>query len=302
MTRRLLAALAAAFALLAPAASAQSPIPEGLDPGENAKLGISALDTINVVLEPADLDHYASLFSGPIEPLARPRSKRDPERPLIDFKLHSVGGTMETWTDLRGRFCGKNGWFNNATAVQDAYLYGVSRATGYPKWHADPNGGITLNRDGTTAVGEVKQLGETIIKLEWRKDDRAVRKMLKRAPWRRHWLRGDGFSYTGKNWSYEGAGDAGPFVKEIHTDPRPDVEQKWDSRVGVVRVTVNEPINPLLTHGDWAPLVPKTVEVPGMLESWEGAADFYGKSLTCGLEGSTATEPPHGVLPEPRAR
>lgn len=303
MSRRVTALATIVLALLPAAAHAQSqsPLPPGTDPGENAKLEIKELDTINVVLEPANQEHYESLFTGPIEPLAPVRGRGNPERPLIDFKLHSVGGTMETWTDLRGEFCGSKGWFNNATAVQDTYLYGVSRATGYPKWHADPNGGITLDREGTRAVGEVKQLGQTIVRLEWRKDDKAVHRALRKAPWRRHWLQGDGFSYTGKAWSYEGAGDAGPFVKEIHTDPRDDVEQDWDSRVGMVKVTVNPPLDPLLTHGDWAPLVPRTVEVPGMLEAWDGSADFYGRSLTCGLQGSTATEPPKGVLPEPRA-
>jgi hypothetical protein len=277
-----------------------SPLPAGADPGENAKLGISALDTINVVLEPASQQRYEGLFTGPIEPLPAATDETSPERPLIDFKLHSVGGTMEMWTDLRGRFCGDTGWYNNATAVDNAALYAVSRGTGYPKWQADKIA-LRVAPDGESAVGTVTQLGGTITKLEWRKDDQAVKAALKDEPWREHWLQGRGFSYGGDVWSFEGAGDAGPFVKSVHTEYRRDVEQRFDSRVGMVKVTVTEPLDPLLTHGDWPSLVPETVEVPGMLESWRGQADFYGTSMRCGLEGSTATSLPKGVLPEPPA-
>jgi hypothetical protein len=274
-----------------------SPLPAGADPGENAKLGISALDSINVVLEPASQERYEALFTRPIEPLPAAQDDTSAERPLIDFKLHSVGGTMEMWTDLRGRFCGETGWYNNATAVDNPALYAVSRGTGYPKWQADAIR-LQVAPDGNSAVGTVTQLGGTITKLEWRRDDAAVAEALEREPWRRAYLEGRGAAYRGNAWSYEGAGDAGPFVKSIHTDERPGVEQRWDSRVGMVKVTVSKPLDPLLTHGDWGSLVPEPVEVPGMLESWRGQADFYGTSLRCGLDGSTASSVPKGVLPD----
>jgi hypothetical protein len=295
--RRILGLLLIATGLAAAPAAAQSPIPEGFDPGENAALTINSIDSINVVLEPANYDKYAALFTDPIKPLPPATDDTTPERPLIDFKLHNVS-VMETWTDLRGEWCGNKGWYNNATAVDNPALYAVSRATGYPKWFADK---ITMTRspDGNSATGVVTQLGTEIIRLEWRKDDAAVAAALEAEPWRAHWVQGKGFGYKGHAWSFEGAGDAGPFVKSIHTEEVEGKPTTWDSRVGMVKVTIKPAAHPLLTHGDWTALVPQTVEVPGMLEKGDGENRFYGNSLQCGLEGSTANGVPDGVLPTP---
>ncbi len=98
MSRRLLATATCAAALLAPAAAAnaQSPIPQGMDPGENAKLAISALDTINVVLEPADHAKYADLFTGPINPLPPGRLSH----------TGAVSSRAWTWRRSCRSFCG----------------------------------------------------------------------------------------------------------------------------------------------------------------------------------------------------
>lgn len=278
-------------------ATAQSPLP--IDPGENAKIRVTSLDSLNLVLEPADLGLYNSLFGAPIHPAEPPTGETDPERPLMDIKLHSVGGVMETWVDLRARFCDRNGWFNNATAVDNVALYAVSRATGYPKILADR---IVLEEQGDTAFGQVTQLGEPLITLRWRKDDAAVAAALEAEPWRAHWLAGEGALYRGKSWTYEPVADVGPFVKEVQTEEVEGATQEWDSRVGMVEVTIDQSANPLLTNGNWMALAPVAVEVPGMLEHFRGAADFYGKSLQCGLEGSTIQEPPPGLRPPAAVR
>lgn len=302
--------LASALALMlfaAPAAPAQEddgtrfPTIGGYDtdPGYNAKLTVSNIRSLNVALEPADLGIYEKLIGAPIKAADAPSDGTDAERPLIDFKLHNIGGsvssdgtltggTYETWIDLRAKWCGRKGWFNNATAVQDSYLYAISRATGYPKIFAES---IRLRRspDGQTATGVVTQAGEELIRLEWRKDDAAVEAALADEPWRARWLQGKGELYRGNSWTYEPIGDVGAFVKQVYTEEVGE-NRTWNSRVGMVKVTVNQDANRVLTNGNWMALVPETVEVPGMLEHYAGSSQFYGRSLQCGAQGSTTAD------------
>jgi hypothetical protein len=300
--RRALGLAAAALALSASPSLAQEDdgfrFPPGTDPGRNAALSISSVDSLNVVLAPADLAQYDRLIGRPIRPAETPADPEEEERPLIDFKVHRVsGGIMETWVDLRAQWCGRQGWFNNATAVDNPALYAISRGTGYPKIIADR---ITLAEqpDGTV-VGEVRQLGKSLIKLTWRPaSDAEIDAALEAEPWRAKWLE-PGRAYAGKSWTFEPVADLGPFVKEVSTEEvKPTT---WDSRVGMVTVEIAQDANPILTNGDWMSLVPETVEVPGMLEEARGEVSFYGESFQCGLQGSTISGPPTGATPQPPA-
>lgn len=285
------AATLACLAFAVPAA-AQGP-PVGF---EDPAIGIDKLLSLNVALEPADQERYRSLFIDPLRPATPPASAAQPERPLIDFKVHEVGdGTHEMWVDLRANYCATNGWFNRATGVYDPALFGVSRASGYPKFWVDD---IEIeDRKAAGWRGSVTKDGEPLVTLEWREDPVRLAELYAAAPWQRHWTAGEGRLYQGISWTFEPYPNEGPFVKWVETKPVEGEKQTWSSRPGVVRVTVRQGISeeaaqgPDGTEGNWMPLVPRPVEVPGMLERYEGSAEFAGRRDECAEPDAPAPKP-----------
>lgn len=290
MWRSAVASLAS-LALAAPAA-AQAP-PVGF---EDPPIAIDRLLSLNVALEPADRELFESLFIAPLRPATPTSARAQPERPLIDFKVHEVGeGTYEMWVDLRGEYCATNGWFNRATGVYDPALFTVSRASGYPKFRVDDIKIEDRKKAGWSA--EVSKDGAPLVTLEWREDPVRVAELYAAAPWQRYWTAGEGRLYQGVSWAFEPYPNQGPFVKWIETKPVEGEKQTWDSRRGVVRVTVRQGITgeaaqgPEGTEGNWMPLVPRPVEAPGMIERYEGSAEFAGRRDECAQPDARATKP-----------
>jgi hypothetical protein len=240
---------------------------------------------MNVAVPAANQPLYKSLFLSPLQPVGPTPDANQPQRPLVDFEIHSVngngdgtGGTYENWVNLRGSYCGQFGWYNRATAVDSLALYVVSRASGYPKVLADKIQ-ITKTANGWKAV--TTQLGKPLVTLEWRKDDARLAELLAENPWAKDWTKGHGHAYDAPAWAFEPYPNSGPFVKWIATKPDPKTPQIWDSRVGVMKVTVAQDADPTLTEGNWMGLVPKTIEVPGMVEHYKGKGEFIAHRDDC---------------------
>lgn len=298
------ALVAAGLAALccAPAATAAQPQPP--TSFEDPAIEIDDLFTMNVAVPVASRPLYRSLFIDPLKPAAPAASPSQPDRPLMELMIHSVngngdgtGGTYENWVNLRGSYCGSYGWFNRATAVDSLALYVASRASGYPKVLADR---ISIRKTTTGWRAQTTQGGKPLVTLEWRRDPARLAALLAEHPWAREWVKGHGRAYDAPTWAFEPYPNEGPYVKWIVTKPDPKVPQVWTDHVGVVRVTLGQGADPALTEGNWMGLVPKTVEVPGVVEHYHGKGDFTAHRDTCPHPGKAPPPRPGGGSSRPR--
>jgi len=293
--------MAALLALGVGAGRAAAAQPQPPTNFEDPAIEIDDLFTMNVAVPAANPSLYRSLFISPLQPVGPTADTAQAQRPLVDFMIHSVngngdgtGGSYENWVDLRGSYCGQFGWFNRATAVDSLALYVASRASGYPKILADK---ISIAKTATGWKAQTVQGGKPLVTLEWRRDDARVAQMLQANPWYAYWTAGHGRAYDAPIWAFEPYPNQGPYVKWILTRPDPKTPQRWTSQVGVVRVTVAQGANPTLTEGNWMGLVPKTIEVPGMVEHYQGKGYFTAHRDTCPNPGA-APPPRKGSTPK----
>jgi hypothetical protein len=258
---------------VAPSSSVAAPPPGTILALEGATI-ISA-----VVPVPAN-STYRSLLPSGIAPAAKPRSRFDPNRPSVKLNGLDItsGGasTFESYAMLRSRYCGQNGWYNRADGTSLQLVKDLGDSLGISKYMMDPHS--DLGRDPTDPhvwQSRAKFDGKPFVTLTWRDDRHRFAKLLKQQPWQRGWLRGSGAPFNAPIWDAFPVSGQDGMVNWIDANSPDSADRpQWTNRVGVVRVQIRQGVDPSRTYGDWMSLVPKTVEVPGVLQTFNRGTSY----------------------------
>jgi hypothetical protein len=270
-----------AMSLSALAAMAPSTSVAAAPPG--AILSLQGATLISAVI-PASVDStYRSLLPKGIAPAARPRNRLDPNRPsvkLTGLDITSGGlSTYESYAMLRSRYCGQKGWYNRADGVILQLVKDLGDQLGISKYMLDPKS--SLGQDAAHPDvwrSRAKFDGKPFVTLTWRNDPLRLVQLLRQQPWQRGWLRGSGAPFRAPIWdAFPVSGQDGTLNWIDASSPDSVDPPQWKNRVGVVTVQVRQGVDPSRTYGDWMSLVPKTVEVPGVLQSFDKGTSYVAR-------------------------
>jgi hypothetical protein len=177
---------------------------------------------------------------------------------------------------LRSRYCGENGWYNRADGTSLQAVKDLGDALGISKYMMDP-----LSEFGPDATNphvwrsRAKLDGKQFVTLTWRNDPHQFAKLLEQEPWQRGWLRGSGAPFNAPIWdAYPVPGQEGMLNWLDANSPDSADPPQWTNRVGVVTVQIKQGVDPSRTYGDWMSLVPETIKVPGVLQTFNRGTSY----------------------------
>lgn len=276
--RRLRAATIAAVALGTTIAAAPSSSVAAPPPG--TIIALQGATIISAVIPASVNATYRSLLPRGIAPAGKPSSRSDRNRPAVKLNGLSItsGGasTFESYAMLRSRYCGQNGWYNRGDGTSLQLVKDLGDALGISKYLFDP--GSDLGRAPTNPQvwqSRAKMDGKAFITLTWRNDPRQLARLLRKQPWQRGWLRGSGAPFNAPIWdAFPVPGQEG-MLSWINANSPDSVDRpQWTNRVGVVTVRVSQSVNPSRTLGNWMSLVPRTIEVPGVFQTFTKGTSY----------------------------
>ena len=259
---------------------AAAPSPGVAAPPPGTILALQHATIISAVIPAAANSTYRSLLPEGVAPSAKPRNRADRNRPAVKLNgldITSSGiSTFESYAMLRSRYCGQNGWYNRADGTSLQLVKDLGDTLGISKYLFDPESSLGTDADHPDVWRSSARLGgKELVTLTWRHDPHQLAKLLKKQPWQRGWLRGSGAPFKAPIWdAFPVAGQAGMInwidANSADTDDPP----QWTNRVGVVTVRVAQNADPSRTYGDWMSLVPKTVKVPGVLQTFDQGTSY----------------------------
>ena len=277
--RRCVRGLAAAIATVATVAS---PSP-GLAAEPAGTILTAESATLISAVVPTSANHtYRSMLPGSIAPPSIPRSSSNPNRPSVklnglDLKPAGVPfSVFENYAMVRSRYCGENGWYNQADGANSSAVKPLGDSLGISKFTIDPDSGLAPVADDPQVWKSRARLdGKPLVTMTWRKDPARLAELLRRQPWQHRWLRGSGAPFDGPIWdAHPVPGQEGQLSWIDANSPDAADPPQWMNRVGVVKVKVQQDVDPSRTNGDWMSLVPKTVEVPGVLQTFSQGTSY----------------------------
>lgn len=218
---------------------------------------------------------YRSLLPGSVAPPTRPKR---PSIKLNGLSLSPVGfpSVFESYAMLRSRYCSRNGWYNVGDGANSPLVELLGDSLGISKYTIDSDSYLGQDAaDPTVWKSRAKLDGEAYVSLTWRKDPSRLAQLLKKQPWQRGWLRGSGQPFDSWIWdAWPAPGQEGQISWIDANSPDSVDPPQWKNRVGVVRVKVRQGVDPSRTNGDWTSLLPKVVEVPGVLQSFDQGTSY----------------------------
>ena len=263
-------AIAAVSLIAVPSSSVADPPPGAILSAERATL-------ISAVVPAWANSTYRSLLPRGIAPPASRRNRSNPNRPsvkLTGLDLTPVGipfSVYENYAMLRSRYCGRNGWYNAADGANSPLVKPLGDSLGISKFTIDPDSSLARDaNDPHVWRSRARLNGKPLVTMTWRRDPTRLADLLERQPWQRAWLRGSGAPFDGPIWdAYPVPGQEGQISWIDANSPDRADPPLWRNRVGVVRVRVRQGVNPSRTNGDWMSLVPRILEVPGVLQTFD---------------------------------
>ena len=198
---------------------------------------------------------------------------------LNGLDLKPVGipfSLFENYAMVRSQYCGRNGWYNQGDGANSPLVKPLGDSLGVSKFDIDPDS--SLNRVATEPhvwKSRARLDGKPLVTMTWRRDPARVEKLLEKQPWQQRWLRGSGAPFDGPIWdAHPVPGQEGQLSWIDANSPDSVDPPQWTNRVGVVKVTVRQDADPSHTNGDWMSLVPKTVVVPGVLQTFDQGTSY----------------------------
>src|SRR4051794_26298363 len=248
----------------APSSSVAAPPPGTI-------LALQGATIISAVVPAPANSTYRSLLPRGVTPAAKPLVK------LSGLHITSGGAsTFESYAMLRSRYCGQNGWYNRADGTNLDLVKNLGDALGISKYMFDP--ASSLAQDATDPhVWRSRAIldGKQLVTLTWRRDAHQFKKLLRKQPWQREWLRGSGAPFSAPIWdAFPVSGQDGMINWLDANSPDSADPPQWTNRLGVVTVHVGQDADPSRTYGDWMSLVPKTVKVPGVLQTFNKGTSY----------------------------
>ncbi len=269
-------------------------------------LSLQGATIISAVIPAPANSTYRSLLPRGVSPAAKPRSRFDPDRPSVKLNGLNItsGGvsTYESYTMLRSRYCRQKGWYNRADGTVLQAVKALGNALGVSKYMIDPHSNLgRAATDPHVWQSRAKLDGKPFVTLTWRKDPHRFAKLLKRQPWQRRWLRGSGAPFKAPIWdAFPVSGQDGMINWLDANSPDSADPPQWTNRVGVVTIRIKQGVDPSRTYGNWMSLVPKTVKVPGVLQTFNQGTSYVTRRRAAlgackgNLSGMADTNPPHG--------
>jgi hypothetical protein len=184
--------------------------------------------------------------------------------------------TFESYTMLRSRYCGQKGWYNRADGTFLQAVKALGDALGISKYMIDPHSGLGRAATNPQLWRSRAMLdGKPFVTLSWRKDPHQFAKLLRKQPWQRGWLRGSGAPFKAPLWdAFSVPGQDGMISWIDANSPDSADPPQWTNRVGVVTVRIKQGVDPSRTYGNWMSLVPKTIKVPGVLQTFNHGTSY----------------------------
>jgi hypothetical protein len=225
---------------------------------------------------------YQSLLPGGIAPPANRRKQSNPNRPSVKLNglsLKPVGipfPVYENYAMLRSRYCGQNGWYNSGDGANSPLVKPLGDSLGISKFTIDPDSNLGPNAtDPRVWRSRARLDGGPFVTLTWHRNPPRVAKLLRKHPWQRAWLRGSGAPFEAPIWdAFPVPGQEGQISWIDANSPDSADPPQWTNRVGVVTVQVRQGVDPSRTNGNWMSLVPKTVKVPGVLQTFNQGTSY----------------------------
>ncbi len=278
VARGLLGAVAiAALSLVAAPSSGVAAQPPGtIMSAEGATL-------ISAVIPASANSTYRSFLPSGMAPPPNPRNPSNPNRPSVKLNWtrpqagrHSLLDSSRTTRWCVPSYCGRNGWYNQGDGANSPLVKPLGDSLGVSKFDIDPDS--SLGRDANDPhvwKSRARLDGKPLVTMTWRNDPARVEKLLEKHPWQQRWLRGSGAPFDGPIWdAYPVPGQEGLLSWIDANSPDSVDPPQWKNRVGVVKVKVRQDADPSQTNGDWMSLVPKTVEVPGVLQTFDQGTSY----------------------------
>lgn len=259
----------------APSSSVAAEPPGTILAAEGAKI-------ISAVVPASANSTYRSFLPSGMAPPPNRRNPLNPNRPLVKLNgldLKPVGvpfSLFENYAMVRSRYCGQNGWYNQGDGANSPLVKPLGDSLGISKFDIDPDSG--LSRDATNPhvwESRARLDGKPLVTMTWRSDPARLEKLLGKQPWQRSYLRGSGAPFDGPIWdAFPVPGQEGQISWIDANSPDSVDPPQWKNRVGVVKVKVRQGVDPARTNGDWMSLVPRTVEVPGVLQTFDQGTSY----------------------------
>ncbi len=266
----------AAVALAASPSSGRAAQPAGTIVSAESATLISAV-------VPTSAEHpYRSMLPSGIAPPSIPRSPSSPNRPsvkLTGLDLKPIGvpfSVFENYAMVRSRYCGQNGWYNQGDGANSPLVKPLGDSLGISKFTIDADSGLGPDTTEPQVWKSRARLdGKPLVTMTWRKDPARLAELLRKQPWQYRWLRGSGAPFDGPIWdAFPVPGQEGQLSWIDANSPDTADPPQWTNRLGVVRVKVRQGVDPSQTNGDWMSLVPKVVEVPGVLQTFTHGTSY----------------------------
>jgi hypothetical protein len=270
------AVVVAALTLFATPSSSMAAEPPG------TILSADSATLISAVIPAQTNSTYRSFLPSGIAPPPNRSNPSNPNRPslkLTGLDLAPTGipfSVYENYAMVRSRYCGMNGWYNQGDGANSPAVKPLGDALGISKFTIDPESSLGRDADDRRVWKSRARLdGKPLVTMTWRKDPARLAELLRKQPWQHRWLRGSGAPFEAPIWdAFPVPGQEGQ-ISWIDANSADSIDPpQWTNRVGVVRVKVRQGVDPSRTNGDWMSLVPKTVEVPGVLQNFDQGTSY----------------------------
>lgn len=252
--------------------------------------------TLQFVMRPSDLGEYGRQFGTALygETVMPPDPNNTAEEPLLLFKMYwfdEPTPSFEARIYMRGRFCGREGWFLRALPIGSApQLWAGGIVVGWPKFNliADIDD-QTETADSLRVRGFFPGLGD-LFELTWTRNEPAFREAMAKDNYVA-FHQAPGRMENDPWWWYSPVHLVGPDVRETYGFPDAMANGNASSRDGLITMRIAKSIPPALTLGAWPDLFPDEFTVPGSIvdiDNW-GWTEYSGN---CGLAGFSVINPP----------